>query len=108
MKNILNIILFILDIIHITIFLSDIKIFYKMIGSNVTFVKYVDETIFSDVCKVSNYVIYYESFIKSKNYTYIPLLLKRSLLVEDILWYRDFIVNSKKMLTYLRIMIVYI
>lgn len=71
------------------------KNFLKMIGSNVTFVKYVDETIFSDVCKVSNYVIYYESFIKSKNYIYIPLLLKRSLLVEDILWYRDFIVNSK-------------
>lgn len=66
-----------------------------MIGSNVTFVKYVDETIFSDVCKVSNYVIYYESFIKSKNYIYIPLLLKRSLLVEDILWYQDFLINSK-------------
>lgn len=71
------------------------KNFYKMLGDNITFIKHVDMNIFSDICKIANMVIYYESFTLPREYIYIPLLFKKILLVQDIPWYQHFLVNSK-------------
>lgn len=71
------------------------KNFKKMLGSNITYIKYVDLTIFSDLCKVADIVVYYESFQLDREYLYVPLLFKKILLVEDILWYQDYFISSK-------------
>lgn len=71
------------------------KNFLKMMSDNISYVKYVDLSIFSDICKLSSIVIYFETFILPREYLYIPILFKKILLVEDILWYQNFLINSK-------------
>lgn len=71
------------------------KNFKKMLGDNITYIKYIDLNIFSDICKVSDVVIYYESFTLDREYLYIPILFKKVLMVEDILWYQDYLISSK-------------
>lgn len=69
------------------------KILYHL-PDNVTYIKHLDFNIFSDLCKISDMVIYLDYSLPI-DYLYVSLLFKCQLLVEEIPFYEDFLVNSK-------------
>lgn len=73
---------------------KDRDILYKL-PSNIVLISYINEYIFSDLCKVSYMVIDFDSYLLGINYLYISLILKKYLIVYDNLLYKDLFVPSK-------------
>lgn len=63
--------------------------------SNITYIPYIDLNIYSDLCKVSQMVIDFSSYLLDRSYLYMTLLLKRKLLIYDNCLYNNFLIPSK-------------
>ena len=70
-----------------------LNLLYNM-PKNISFVKYYDNNVLSDLIKVSNLVINFEEYLNI-NYLYMILLFKKQLLMKDSIKYEDYLINSK-------------
>lgn len=67
---------------------------------NIIFIKYIDFNIFSDLCKVSNLVIFLENHKVNMNYIDTTLLFKKQLLIRENYLLEDLFINSKNVYTF--------
>ena len=68
--------------------------------SNVTLIKYNDLNVFSDVCKISDIVIFLEDYGINIDYVYITLLFKKQLVIKENKLFEDLFINSKNAYTF--------
>ena len=68
--------------------------------SNVTPIKYNDLNVFSDVCKISDIVIFLEDYGINIDYVYITLLFKKQLVIKENKLFEDLFINSKNAYTF--------
>lgn len=70
------------------------------LSSNVTLIKYNDLNVFSDVCKISDIVIFLEDYGINIDYVYITLLFKKQLVIKENKLFEDLFINSKNAYTF--------
>ena len=68
--------------------------------NNIKFIKYIDEYIFTELCKLSKIIINFENIELDYKYLYIILLLKKQLLIKDDLYYINYLVDNKNVYTF--------
>ena len=73
---------------------NDLNLLYNM-PKNVSFVKYYDFNVISDICKVSHLIINFEELNLDIKYLYMILLFKKQLLMKENILYSDYLINSK-------------
>lgn len=73
---------------------KNINLLYNM-PKNVSFVKYYDFNVLSDLCKISFLIINFEDIKFKIEYLYMILLFKKQLLTKENLLYSDYLINSK-------------
>lgn len=71
------------------------KISLRKLSKNVTFIKYYNFNIISDILKVTNLVISFEDINLDIDYLYLILLFKKELLIKYSYLYDDYLINSK-------------
>lgn len=67
---------------------------------NVVKIKYNDLNVFSDLCKISNIVIFLEDYKVKIDYIYITLLFKKQLIIKENKLFDDFFINSKNVYSF--------
>lgn len=65
------------------------------ISKNVIPIKYIDFNVFSDLCKVSQLIVFLEGHKVNIDYIHITLLFKKQLLIKENPLFEDFFINSK-------------
>lgn len=73
---------------------KDLNLLYNM-PSNVSFIKYFDFNILSDLTKICTLVINFENKNFNINYLYMILIFKKQLLTKYSNIYNDYLINSK-------------
>lgn len=67
---------------------------------NVTKVKYSNLNVFSDLCKISNIIVFLEDYNINIDYIYITLLFKKQLIIKENKLFEDFFINSKNVYSF--------
>lgn len=75
------------------------KEYLHSISKNVFPIRYLDFNVFSDLCRISNLVIFFNHRSINMDYINITLLFKKQLLLKNNPLFQDFFINSKN--TYL-------
>lgn len=73
---------------------KNLNLLYNM-PSNVSFVKYFDFNIISDLVKISYLIINFHNIKFDINYLYMILIFKKQLLTKESNMYEDYLINSK-------------
>lgn len=75
-------------------------ILINSMSKNVIKVKYFDLNVFSDLCKISDIVVFLNDYRINIDYIYITLLFKKQLLIKENKLFEDFFINSKNTYTF--------
>jgi hypothetical protein len=73
---------------------KDLNLLYNM-PKNITFIKYYDYNILSDLTKISYLIINFEDINFKIEYLYMIFILKKQLLTKQNKLYEDYLINSK-------------
>lgn len=78
---------------------KQLNLLYNM-PKNVSFVKYFDFNILSDLVKISHLIINFEDIKFNIEYLYMILIFKKQLLIKESIKYEDYLINSKNAYIY--------